>query len=133
VEPFSVKYQSGGYLAKNLSDNYAIPLKPDFQILKNNKIVIILDTKFKNPINNNGDIHISSSDIYQMCTYAIRFGCSEIILLYPLFIGQEKRAEQTYSIEQGNIDFKIRVAQVDIVQESYGKIMEEVRALCLTK
>lgn len=71
---------SGTYLdeAKNFG------LKPDL-ILDLGKRMIIADTKYKIAYSDEKDPKngISQSDLYQMLSYAVRFGIQEIKLLYP--------------------------------------------------
>lgn len=124
--PHKVRYQSGGYLAKIDKADY-FHLKPDFRIIKDKKTLIILDTKFKNPLDEKGDLKISSSDVCQMCTYAIRFECKSIVLIYPLFLGQEKKSFPTYVIHHGTMDFKIRAIQINLFQKEYQLIRKDLK------
>lgn len=125
-KPFSVRFQSGGYLAKNTENSDCFLLKPDFRVLKGSDTIIVLDTKFKNPITTTGDLQLSSSDIYQMCTYAIRFRCKHIVLIFPLLVGQTQRKFLSYKINNGETDFKITPIQIDIMKDDYKEIQTDL-------
>lgn len=59
-------------------------LRPDIVMTKGDRI-IILDTKWKNLVNNvNKNYGISQSDMYQMYAYSKKYKTSEIWLLYPI-------------------------------------------------
>ena len=55
--------------------------KADIAILKNDKIHMIIDTKYK--ISRKEKLKPSNQDIYQMIAYSIAGNCPEIVLLYP--------------------------------------------------
>ena len=59
-------------------------LRPDIVCKKDNR-VIIMDTKWKNLLNDEGKNYgILQSDMYQMYAYSKKYQTSEIWLLYPL-------------------------------------------------
>ena len=68
---------------KSLDDSNRIRLKPDLVFSNANKLVIILDTKYKILDTNKKNYNISNSDIFQMLAYGLRGNCSKIVMLYP--------------------------------------------------
>lgn len=123
-----VLFQKGQYLAKDISGTNRFQIKPDFVIINGNNTETILDTKFKNPYDKDGNISISSSDIYQMCTYALSFQCQKIYLVYPLFVGQQrKKVLEQYIIKRDNIEILLTIIQIDITKENLKEIISETR------
>lgn len=57
-------------------------LKPDI-IIQNATSLIILDTKYKELDPEDSKEGVSQSDMYQMLAYAIKYGSSDCILIYP--------------------------------------------------
>jgi 5-methylcytosine-specific restriction enzyme subunit McrC len=84
-----VKYQkSEMYLATNQDGKNVFNLQHDiFLTLKGNpSLKIIVDTKYKLRDDNfKTDLKkgIEQSDLYQMVSYALRRGCTDIVLVYP--------------------------------------------------
>lgn len=104
-------------------------LKPDIVCKKGNRIVII-DTKWKNLINNEGKNYgIIQSDMYQMYAYSKKYQTSEIWLLYPL--NDEMRNHKQIEFSSGT-ETKVGVHFVDVanIEESLkgliGKLDETV-------
>lgn len=61
----------------------AFLLKPDVTILSGGEPIRILDTKWKDLTDGEPLGAVSSEDAYQMATYAMRYGCPTITLIYP--------------------------------------------------
>ncbi len=99
------------------------PLKPDITVFHDNEILYVIDAKFKNPFNSSEKIDLTSTDIYQIVTYAVCYQCKNVFLLYPRFKGQPMRdtvlANYKIPTETGNINLKI--LQIDIMQVDNNK------------
>jgi 5-methylcytosine-specific restriction enzyme subunit McrC len=69
---------------KHLDEDKSFGLKPDLLLHVGNK-KYIADTKYKMVYNDTVDTKkgISQNDLYQMVSYAIRFGVTDIKLFYP--------------------------------------------------
>ncbi|WP_456473789.1 McrC family protein [Candidatus Pyrohabitans sp.] len=78
LKDYQIKLQ---YNIGKLDKNGNIVPKADIVILKNDKIHMIIDTKYK--IDYKEKIKPSNHDIYQMIAYGIAAKCPEIVLLYP--------------------------------------------------
>ena len=88
----------GHYLFMNPRKKFA--LRPDIVLTKDDH-TIILDTKWKNLINNEKKNYgISQSDMYQMYAYSKKYKTSEIWLLYP--INDEMRDSKLIKFDSGD-------------------------------
>nr|WP_240347844.1 McrC family protein [Longitalea arenae] len=75
----NAKPQSIGYLALN-GDRQVFQIRNDIYINKR----LIIDTKYKIRKNANDlKAGVSQNDLYQMVSYALRRGCTNVLLLYP--------------------------------------------------
>ena len=120
----------GHYLFMNPRKQFA--LRPDIVLTKDDH-TIILDTKWKNLINNERKNYgISQSDMYQMYAYSKKYKTSEIWLLYP--INDEMRDSKLIKFDSGdgttvnlffvdvaNIEDSLLVLKNDICQERTGE------------
>ena len=88
----------GHYLFMNPRKKFA--LRPDIVLTKDDH-TIILDTKWKNLINDERKNYgISQSDMYQMYAYSKKYKTSEIWLLYP--INDEMRNSKPIKFDSGD-------------------------------
>ncbi len=99
-------------------------LKPDIVITRDDNSKIIIDTKWKNLINNpDKNYNISQQDMYQMYAYSQKYDALEIWLLYPLnaeFVKNniEEKNNEIYFISKnssGKPETIIRIFFVDLV------------------
>ena len=80
---WEISTQDKGYYLFDSPRQFA--LRPDIVITRENGSKVILDTKWKNLIDNPRlNYGISQSDMYQMYAYSKKYGTPEIWLLYPL-------------------------------------------------
>ncbi|MBU3917459.1 McrC family protein [bacterium] len=128
--PERVVYQSTKYLATNSSGNKNFYIQPDFVIFDKSEIKHILDTKFKNPYIENNKLKITATDLYQVCTYAMRYNCLSIYLVYPLFKGQDKRSIiEQYSIPNDQKTITLSIIQIDITEINFDNIVQAVKKI----
>ncbi|GAB6065471.1 hypothetical protein JCM9492_05630 [Aquifex pyrophilus] len=80
-ENLKYPYKVKRYQKQPLFDNtLKYKIEPDYLILKNDKIKLIIDTKYKSgPITN---------DFYQILVYADRCNTTESMLIYPSWVGK---------------------------------------------
>ncbi len=114
--------------------NKKFTLKPDIFIHYNNNNILIIDTKYKKLDASKTNNWVSSSDIYQMLAYWMRYFWSydtqkqkNIILLYPDY--DEKNYDTVYKSEE-NIHIKIKTLNmnVDLASISWkNKLIEEMK------
>jgi 5-methylcytosine-specific restriction enzyme subunit McrC len=58
-------------------------MRPDAAVLEDGQCLRIYDTKWKMLNTSKPDLGVSQADIYQMASYASRYDCDQISLLYP--------------------------------------------------
>lgn len=121
-----VEYQKPQQYLASLDNSGVFTLKPDITIMNKNKVLVIVDAKYKNPICD-GEVSISQADVYQMLAYGVHYNCKFIYLVYPFFKGHKKESQLAeYKIKTVTGDFIIRVIQVDIMDENIDKIKDEL-------
>lgn len=96
-------------------------LKPDITINKGKAVSFIIDAKYKN-INKK----INQNDIYQMITYAIRYNCENIYLVYPKMLDSDSKSGviNEYSIKSKLLkkEIKIRICIFDLFDYKKEKV-----------
>jgi 5-methylcytosine-specific restriction enzyme subunit McrC len=127
---FYVRYQGPKkYLAKQEVVSH-FPLAPDITIFRTENTLpnYVIDAKFKNPYDDSWKINLTSTDIYQIVTYAVCYQCENVFLLYPRFKGQPAHnavlASYKIPTETGNINLKI--LQIDIMDTDNNKIQHQL-------
>jgi 5-methylcytosine-specific restriction enzyme subunit McrC len=121
-------YHSPQYFLGTEGSKKVFQLEPDFTIMYKEKCLCILDTKYKYPYNASGEISIATSDLYQMTTYAYRYDCRNVILIYPLFIGQRNKdvVISEYILHGGMGDIALKVMQIDIVEKDINILANKI-------
>lgn len=111
--------------------NKVFPLKPDFTISRNKKVVTVLDTKFKYPFDNYGNVEINTSDLYQLVTYAVGYNCKNLFLIYPKFLGnnRERSLLSTFKINSPFGKITLQIIQVDVMNNNLEAISKELKTL----
>ena len=105
-------------------------LEPDFTILSHDKVMTVLDTKFKSPVNKEGKVEIGTDDLYQLTTYAVRYNCAQLFLIYPKFLGanDDKSVLAEYLIKAPFGEISLRVIQIDIMSDNLDEIIEGLKS-----
>lgn len=116
------------WLAKEGREN-RFKLKPDFTITQNGNVITILDAKYKCPYNDAGVVDIDEKDLYQLTSYAFRYNCRKLFLIYPVFHGFDtsKSLITEYTINSAIGDVTLGIIQIDITEENLSKIIESVK------
>lgn len=97
------------------SDQPVFSMKPDISFVdQKNQVVMIADTKWKMLDEREKNLEISQADMYQMGSYASRYGVKCLALLYPM---QEKLTEPVYMTLEGT-EVTLLVQPVDISDHS---------------
>jgi len=120
----------GQYLFMTPRKQFA--LRPDIVLTKDGR-TIILDTKWKNLINNErSNYGISQSDMYQMYAYSKKYETSEIWLLYP--INDEMGNSKSIKFDSGD-GTTVNVFFVDVanMQDSLLMLEENLDIILCTK
>jgi 5-methylcytosine-specific restriction enzyme subunit McrC len=116
----------------NSSTGTQIQLRPDFTVTNDNRVITILDAKYKCPFNNKGNIDLNEADVYQLCTYGLRYDIKNLFLIYPKFKGvinnasllKEFRINIGDSIEES---VNLRAIQVDITNDNFNSIVQQLK------
>jgi 5-methylcytosine-specific restriction enzyme subunit McrC len=124
------------YLAKQLPNTNRFKMLSDIVLKLVSDDYIIFDTKYKKIYNSNIDdeeldpvYNISQSDIYQMVSYAIGSGVTNIGLIYPSLLNEDKNKElPIYEISdelsEGQI-IRIFPFKIDIIHKDGLSFLEK--------
>ncbi len=124
---YKVSYQNNKVFGKENGID-VFNLKPDFVISEKNinKTLVVLDTKYKYPFNNDNNPHIKESDLYQLTTYASAHNCNLLFLIYPLFKKSPNSDTliTTYELKTRTIKTYLHILQVDITNINLIEVAE---------
>ena len=100
------------YLARRQdSGERVFRMKPDFSFLdKDNQVVCIADAKWKILDEKEKNLGISQSDMYQMKSYASRYGAKHLALIYPM----QKKLTKTVRLTLEGSEATLVVLPVDL-------------------
>lgn len=117
-EPYKVFYQKPTkHLAKYLNGN-VLPQRPDIVVKLGNDIVMILDAKYSN-LFSNGKLSPSISNIYQLISYSVNYGCDDIFIISPYYLGGDKldHSRNTYVIKNSDRNIMLGLIQLDMTKD----------------
>jgi 5-methylcytosine-specific restriction enzyme subunit McrC len=136
LDKYKVQYQKQAYL-DTVTKRFVV--KPDFVLCAiepgsgtQDRVSIIADAKYKNPMTPSGEAEPSESDLYQMLAYALKFQVSTLILIYPKFVGGSEATEQvtTFRIDAGEREVTLHLLQLDLLEEDLGELERRLRDTC---
>jgi 5-methylcytosine-specific restriction enzyme subunit McrC len=106
-----------------------IQLRPDYTVTKGKEVIAIMDAKYKSALNEAGKVDLKESDVYQLCTYAMRYGVKKLALIYPKFHGTSHQdsllANHTIDSRFGEVE--LRAIQVDVLERDLAAIVNILR------
>lgn len=116
LQPCQVLPQSRGftrYLARRATKQ-VFHLKPDlvFRSPHSDEVPLLVDTKYKALNQADRRLGVAEADFYQMHTYAHRYRCASVLLLYPQTIGMSEPVRACFPLQES--DKRITVATVDL-------------------
>ena len=114
----------GHYLFNKLNgESYRkFALRPDLVVTRDDKSVVILDTKWKSLINDRSKNYgISQADMYQMYAYSKKYATSEIWLLYPLNDAMQGQDNITFDSGDG-VNVSLFFVDVARIEESMERL-----------
>ncbi len=82
-ERFRVRYQGPQLSLAQSEAGDAFLLRPDIVVLNGERVVRIFDAKWKRLDATRPNSGISPSDVYQLTSYASRYQCGRVALVYP--------------------------------------------------
>ena len=100
------------YLARRQdSEEHIFRMKPDFSFLdRDNQVVGIADAKWKILDEKEKNLGISQADMYQMKSYASRYGAKRLALIYPM----QKKLTKTVRLTLEGSEATLVVLPVDL-------------------
>ena len=121
---WDISTQDRGYYLFDSPRQFA--LRPDIVVRRTNGTRVILDTKWKNLIDNaRANYGISQADMYQMYAYAKKYGTSEIWLLYPM--NAEMRGHKRISfVSDDHVHVQLFFVDVAHIEESMEYLRHEL-------
>lgn len=123
---YTVNYQKPQQYLGEYEGSGIFLLKPDITLMEDKKVKVILDAKYKR-IASRESSFVKQEDIYQMLAYAGHYNCREILLVYPLYKGENLREEPiTIRIKIFNDNVTIKIIQMDIMEENIEKVRENL-------
>lgn len=130
---FSVSLQGGReYCLTSTEDGRRLfQTKPDILIRQGNRIVHVIDTKWKTMSPRIEDLKqgVSQADIYQMMAYAQLYQAPKLTLLYPHHIGLGDACgiQAEFTIAGG--DTRLRTASINVATAKNAEIVSQLRDL----
>lgn len=118
----TVEYQKPQEYLGKYNGSGIFLLKPDITLIKDKKVEIILDAKYKR-IGQGDKPSVKQADIYQMVDYAGHYNCRKVFLVYPVCMDEDLRDEPIIiKIKLFNNDISIKIIQIDIMEEDVEKV-----------
>lgn len=114
--------KSDKYLATNNLDEKIFQIRHDIFIERFKKTPIIIDTKYKRLKRKDKKNGVSQSDMYQMVSYAIRRGCTDVKLIYPTDLGSSNNEKIIYKVKDElaeNQIIEIEIYEIPIIQNNF--------------
>lgn len=104
-------------------------LEPDFTIIHQKEVITILDTKFKYPFDKTGNVEINNHDLYQLTSYALRYNCKKLFLIYPKYLGTKNESSllTEYLIHSPFGEISLRIIQIDIMENDLLKVAAQIK------
>lgn len=89
---------------------------PDLQILKNGRVEMIIDTKWKRLADPAADrkMNVAQSDLYQMMAYAGLYECKRLVLLYPHHAGLTSTMPVHHRFARHGGEVRLTIAAIDM-------------------
>ncbi len=89
---------------------------------------VVFDTKWKRLRPGGETAGVNVSDIYQVVTYALRFGHARAVLLYP-WIGAEQIETTAISVDGPSTSVEVMIATIPMIDRGYTQLEKTILAL----
>lgn len=116
---FSISTQGGKKACLFEGDQGRFGTRPDILIRHQDKVVMVIDTKWKriSPRIQDAKQGINQSDVYQMMAYSQLYECDRVMLLYPYHQGLSgSLSQRTYAIGTVGASKKLIISTIDVSQ-----------------
>ena len=105
----------------------AFSTKPDIQLLRGNKLLAVIDTKWKKMISPTHKLYgLRQADVYQLMAYARLYDGADVALLYPSVAGEGARLHKPYTIAGGHERLDVMSVDISLDHKSVTKQLEEL-------
>ncbi|HFS0969405.1 TPA: McrC family protein [Pseudomonas aeruginosa] len=95
------------YLAVNQAGYEVFQLRPDISVLQGKQVVAIADAKWKILKPEERKQGISAADLYQLTSYAQRYQCQRLALIYPVMEGIKPGLRDRLMIKDADVQLSI--------------------------
>ena len=109
--------------------------KPDIVFRRDTQFPLILDTKYKKLNAADFRLGVDQSDFYQMHAYAHRYGCEDVVLLYPQTAGTLKPLSESFKLADCNKVIRVATVnlQINLARKSGRAVLVEELKTLFTK
>lgn len=116
------------FLAANQAGKGVFQLRPDISVLKGTQVVLIADAKWKILSPEERKLGIASADLYQLVSYALRYQCQRLALIYPAMEGVSLGLREKLTIEGSDVQLAIYSIDLAGVLVSSDAVFDELRS-----
>lgn len=118
----------GDWRADEITDGRHFQTRPDIIVRREDEIVAIIDTKWKELRSKIGDPKrgISQADVYQMMAYSRIYRCDRLMLLYPAEPGADGGIVHLFGIDGGHEQIAVGVCDVSQPQKGLERSLREL-------
>lgn len=133
----TVKAQISGRSLLRRDGTKAFHLRPDIGVFADDKVICLIDTKWKLLDSSQPHDKVSQSDMYQMYAYGKEYDVRTCVLLYPRSAGLAERVATYCHNEENGSKRKVEIRSVDVSSplgngEVRRKLREYLRDLALS-
>lgn len=107
------------YLAVNQAEQEVFQLRPDISVLQGKQVIAIADAKWKILEPEERKQGISAADLYQLTTYAQRYQCQRLALIYPAMEGIKPGLRERLTIK--GEDVQLAIYSIDLAGVLFRK------------
>ncbi|WP_448325875.1 McrC family protein [Sulfitobacter sp. M13] len=132
---FSISTQGGKKACLFEGDQGRFGTRPDILIRHQDKVVMVIDTKWKriSPRIQDAKQGINQSDVYQMMAYSQLYECDRVMLLYPYHQGLSgSLPQQAYAIGSAGASRKLLISTIDVSQR-HSTVTASLSKLVMTE
>ncbi|MNJ65399.1 McrBC 5-methylcytosine restriction system component [compost metagenome] len=103
-------------------------MRPDISVLKGTQVVLIADAKWKVLSSEDRKLGIASADLYQLVSYALRYQCQQLALIYPAMEGISPGLRQKLTIDGSDVQLAIYSIDLAGVLVRSDAVFDELRS-----
>src|SRR5690606_11611185 len=116
------------FLAANQPGKGGLEVGPDLSVLRGTQGALIADAKWKILSPEERKWGIASADLYQLVSYALRYQCQRLALMYPAMEGLNPGLREKLTIEGSDVQLAICSINLAGVLVSGDAVFDELRS-----